>query len=76
MKILMVGGTWNKENGKESGLINKMYQELKKLTKDITFYNGGKYENLEKIIDSARNCYQSAGSHCRRMGSIDHDSCV
>lgn len=53
MKILMVGGTWNKENGKESGLINKMYQELKKLTKDITFYNGGKYENLEKIIDSA-----------------------
>lgn len=53
MKVLMVGGTWNKENGKESGLVNKMYGKMKSFTDDITLYNGGRYENLESIIDSA-----------------------
>ena len=30
MKSLIVGGSWDNNVGKASGLINKMYEELKK----------------------------------------------
>lgn len=55
MRILLVGGSWDKNGGKPSGLINKMYEELVNLydKKDITFINGGNYDHLEKIIDTA-----------------------
>ena len=55
MKVLLVGGSWDKVGGKPSGLINKMYDELVKLynKKNITFINGGNYDALEKIIKTA-----------------------
>lgn len=62
MKVLLTAGTWNKElnneghYGKKSGLIEKMY-ELLKNEKDleIDYYNGGKYEDLSALVESAKN---------------------
>lgn len=58
MNILFVAGTWNKEGGKPSGLIEKMYNSLlsKMKTEDhIDYFNGGNYDNLESIINTATN---------------------
>lgn len=62
MKVLLTAGTWNKEinneglYGKKSGLIEKMYELLKE-NKDleIDYYNGGKYEDLSALVESASN---------------------
>ena len=53
-RILIVGGTWDLENGKESGLIKKIYLELLKYTESITYFNGGNFYNLEKILNSVK----------------------
>lgn len=62
MKVLLTAGTWNKEKnndglyGKKSGLIEKMYELLKKENDlEIDYYNGGKYEDLGKLVESANN---------------------
>lgn len=59
MKILLVGGTWDFNNGKESKLVDSAYDCIGQyiikncLDIDIEFYNGGNYENLKKIINLA-----------------------
>lgn len=65
MKILIVGGTWNREKainnsenninsfGKPSGLVYKMYDAIK--YEDVTLYNGGYYDDLESILQSSVN---------------------
>lgn len=62
MKVLLVAGTWNlnkNENntyGKKSGLIEKIYDNLKNQDSyDIDYYNGGNYDALQEIINNAKN---------------------
>ena len=47
-KILLVGGTWDLNGGRESNLINKFVKELK----EASIYNGGNYNDLNKILES------------------------
>lgn len=54
MKILLVGGSFDLNNGKESGLIKKMSSYIKEKSYDLTVYNGGNYNNLESILNSAK----------------------
>lgn len=57
MKILFVGGNFDLDGGRSSGLINKIYESLYKglcNCDSIDFFNGGSYHQLEKIIDSAQ----------------------
>lgn len=61
MKVLLTAGTWNKEQnegvyGKKSGLIEKMYNLLKEYEDfEIDYFNGGNYENLKALVESAKN---------------------
>lgn len=50
-KILIVGGTWDKDGGKSSGLVKKFTE----LLKADTVYNGGCFENLPQILQSVVN---------------------
>ena len=53
-KILIVGGTWDLEKGKESSVIKKIYEELDNYFENITYLNGGNYNNLEEILKSVK----------------------
>lgn len=59
MKILFIGGTFDNNNGKPSGLIKKIYDELNELMhyySKIDFYNGGSYEALNSLLtDNLKN---------------------
>lgn len=62
MKMLLTAGTWNKElnsdgtYGKESHLIAKMYNLLlNEKDFDIDYFNGGRYEDLENLVNTAGN---------------------
>ena len=46
-KILMVGGTWDLKGGKRSKLVDKFSKNLD----NVTLFNGGNYNDLEKIIE-------------------------
>lgn len=50
-KILFVGGNWNLNGGKESKIVN----EFAKYLPNVTVYNGGDYNNLNKILESCIN---------------------
>ena len=50
-KILYVGGNWNLNGGKESKIVN----EFAKYLPNVTVYNGGDYNNLNKILESCIN---------------------
>ena len=56
MKILITAGTWDLNEGKKSGLIEKMYILLNK-EKDfeIDYFNGGNYETLKTLVDKAND---------------------
>ena len=54
-KILIVGGTWDLNGGKESGFIKKFYSELIKYYENITYLNGGNYNELKNIINSVKD---------------------
>lgn len=54
MKVLLTAGTWDLNNGKKSGLIDKMYNLLKERY-DIDYFNGGHYDELNKIIETVKN---------------------
>lgn len=54
MKILFVAGTFNDEGGKKSGLMEKIYENIKEKS-DVTFINGGFYDCLHKIIETSVN---------------------
>lgn len=51
-KVLVVGGTWDLDGGKESGFIRKFYSELAMYFNDITYLNGGNYNDLGKVLNS------------------------
>lgn len=50
-KILVVGGTFDENEGKSSGLINKLFKDVK----DITFINGGNLDFIRNFLD--KNIY-------------------
>ena len=49
-KFLIVGGTWDLKKGKESGLIKKFHSKLCLYDNNITYLNGGNYNDLKKIL--------------------------
>ena len=51
MKILFVGGNWDLNGGKES----KIVSEFVKYIPNVTVFNGGYYNDLDKILDSCIN---------------------
>ncbi len=57
MKTLIVAGTWDLNGGKKSGLMEKLYLEWKKYTKeeDIVYINGGNYNELDNIMETLKN---------------------
>lgn len=57
MKVLIVGGTFDRQGGKPSGLINKIYTTAsKKDLFDIEIYNGGFVDELKSnIIERCKN---------------------
>lgn len=57
MKILMVGGSFDNNGGRESGLVNKITESIKKKNSDIEVINGGFYENLKNIIENQISKY-------------------
>jgi len=51
IKTLLVGGTFDREGGRPSGLINSMLDEIVKDTRfDVTAFNGGEVANLHQVI--------------------------
>lgn len=50
-KILFVGGNWDLNEGKESKIVNEFAQYLP----DAIVYNGGDYNDLNKILESCIN---------------------
>jgi hypothetical protein len=48
-KIVLVGGTWDKKCGKPSKIITIMYNALLSKGKNVTVYNGGSYQSLNRI---------------------------
>lgn len=56
MKVLLTAGTWDLNDGKKSGLIDKMYNLLKVDNDlEIDYYNGGNYNNLKLLVDRAND---------------------
>lgn len=50
-KILFVGGNWDLDGGRKS----KIVDEFAKNMDNVDLYNGGNYEDLEKILESSIN---------------------
>ncbi|MEI6297915.1 MAG: class II aldolase/adducin family protein, partial [bacterium] len=50
MKILLVGGKFNKEGGKPSGLVSRIGEALEQYCRHIAVYNGGSIEDLSDIL--------------------------
>ena len=48
--ILFVGGTWDLEGGKKSGLVDK----IKEYLPNVKVYNGGNYNDLKNILESVK----------------------
>ena len=56
MNILLVGGTFDRERGKESGLIKKLGDSIVALNEgNITICNGGNVERLKQLLDTSPN---------------------
>lgn len=53
MKVAIVGGSYNHDGGRPSGLIRKMEEYIRYFTekKDIILYNGGTVEDLRDIYE-------------------------
>lgn len=54
-KILIIGGNWDLEGGKPSGFVKKFKDEMSKYTDNITYYNGGNYNDVEGILNTAND---------------------
>ena len=50
-KILFVGGSWNLNGGKKSKIVDEFAKHLP----NATVYNGGDYNDLNKILESCTN---------------------
>lgn len=55
MKILITAGTWDNNNGRPSGLAAKFADVIMQTEDSVCFYNGGNYENLQKILNDTPN---------------------
>lgn len=55
MKVLLTAGTWDMGSGKRSGLIDKMYHELLDAGYEIDYFNGGHYEELKRLVETAKD---------------------
>ena len=74
-KILIVGGTFDRSQGKPSGLISKLSKCIIDLTKDyvINVVNGGNIEELKEKISSLYNNKQKTDEYSRNCKDIDFD---
>ncbi len=54
MKTLIVGGTWDKDGGKESGLIKKIIEAYAPTDMDQVV-NGGHYDDLQDFLNLTKN---------------------
>ena len=54
MNIIIIGGTFDDEGGKPSGLINKMSQSFEKQNINVTLHNGGYFDNLKNIMNNIK----------------------
>ena len=54
-KALIVGGTWDNEDGFPSGLIVKLSDLVSQRMNSVTTYNGGNYNELPEILESAKD---------------------
>lgn len=58
MQILLVGGNYNQDGGKASGLVNKMFCCLQEIIKEnnmlVNMYNGGTVADLERILEETK----------------------
>ncbi len=52
-RILIIGGDWDLKGGKPSGFVRKFKDEMSKYTNNITYYNGGNYNDVESILNTA-----------------------
>ena len=50
-KILFVGGNWNLDGGKQSKIVDEFAHYLP----DVSVFNGGNYNDLNKILESCVN---------------------
>lgn len=55
MKILVVGGTFDKSGGKPSGVVDKVISALSNETTEVTAYNGGDYDKLSDYLNQTPN---------------------
>ncbi len=53
MRTLIIGGTWDKDGGKESGLINKIVDVLSDTISMSV--NGGQYDDLQNFLATVKN---------------------
>ena len=54
-KILIIGGTFDDNGGKPSGLINKLADSLNRPAYELTTYNGGYFNDINNILDTTKN---------------------
>ncbi len=54
-KILLIGGDWGLDGGRESGFIKKFYVELSMYSDKVTYYNGGNYNKLTDVLNSVKD---------------------
>lgn len=56
MKILVVGGSFDNDGGKPSGLVKKVYNAIIQNNENVDLYNGGYYSELSSLLMMAK-CY-------------------
>ena len=54
-KILIVGGTFDDNGGKQSSIVAKINETLCASGYDVTMYNGGNFDDIEMILESTIN---------------------
>lgn len=57
MKILVVGGTFDKEGGRRSGLVQKVIDHILQYTGSVEYRNGGSYDDLTYLIENTVKNY-------------------
>jgi len=50
MKLLFVGGNFDLNGGKSSGIVQQMSEEFQKIGLEIELRNGGYYQNLQAVL--------------------------
>lgn len=55
MKILVVGGSFDNDGGKPSGLVKKVYNAIIQNNETVDLYNGGYYSELSSLLMMAKD---------------------